>query len=80
MTLREIKKSVRALNSRQLAELDTWLHELIDSADSKKPDRAAAARRVLEERKNHYATCPQEGPDEPVSTLLTFLYSVFNWS
>lgn len=51
MTLREIKKSVRALNSRQLAELDAWLHELIDSAGSKKPDRAAAGRRVLEERK-----------------------------
>lgn len=51
MTLREIKKSVSALNARQLLKLDAWLHELIDAADSKKPDRVTAGRRVLEERK-----------------------------
>jgi hypothetical protein len=51
MTLHEIKKSVSALSARQLLKLDDWLHELLDAADSKKANRVAAGRRVLEERK-----------------------------
>lgn len=31
MNLREIKKSVRRLNLKQLDRLDTWLHELIEA-------------------------------------------------
>ncbi|MDQ3746868.1 MAG: hypothetical protein M3444_21065 [Acidobacteriota bacterium] len=49
MTLREIKKSLRALNSRQLIKLDAWLHELMDAAESKK--QAAPWRRLVEEHK-----------------------------
>ena len=51
MTLREIKQSVRSLNSRQLVKLDAWLHELIDAAKSKKRDHAGTGRRVVEEHK-----------------------------
>jgi hypothetical protein len=51
MNLREIKKSVRALSSRQLIKLDAWLHELIDAAESKKRSRASGGRQVLEEHK-----------------------------
>jgi hypothetical protein len=53
MTLREIKKSIGALNTRQLVRLDAWLHELIEAAESKKHagDGASAARQMLEERR-----------------------------
>jgi len=51
MTLREIKKSVRVLNSRQLMKLDAWLHELIDACESKKRDRAVTSRQIVEEHK-----------------------------
>jgi hypothetical protein len=51
MTLREIKKSVSVLNPQQLIKLDAWLHELIDIAETKKRNRSAAGRQVLEEHK-----------------------------
>lgn len=50
MILREIKKSIGALSSRQLVKLDAWLHELIDDAESKKHAGGATGRQVLEER------------------------------
>jgi hypothetical protein len=49
MTLREIKKSLRALNARQLVKLDAWLHELIEAAASKK--QVTPRCRLVEEHK-----------------------------
>lgn len=49
MTIREIKKSVSTLNTRQLVRLDAWLHELIEAAESKK--QATPRRRLVEEHK-----------------------------
>lgn len=51
MTLREVKKSITALNPRQLIILDVWLHKLIDAAESKKHTGGATGRQVLEVRK-----------------------------
>jgi uncharacterized protein DUF6788 len=53
MTLREIKKLVSTLTTRQLIRLDAWLHELIEAAESNRHavDGASAARQVLEERR-----------------------------
>lgn len=48
MTLREIKKSISVLNSKQLVRLDAWLHELLSAAESEKPDSTKAKRQVLE--------------------------------
>jgi hypothetical protein len=51
MTLREIKKTIIALRPRQLADLDAWLHELIDALEAKKVAGGATVRQVLEECK-----------------------------
>lgn len=50
--LNEIKRLARALTSKQLLKLDAWLHVLIEAAESKQRERAAAQRRLVEERKS----------------------------
>lgn len=56
MNLSEIKRSARALNTKQLLKLDAWLHELIESAESKTRERAATSRQLVEEHKTHNKT------------------------
>ena len=61
MTLREIKKTITALSPRQLANLDAWLHELIDAAEVKKTTGSATSRQVPEERNAVNKTYRLEG-------------------
>jgi hypothetical protein len=49
MKLHEVKKVVSGLSFQQLIKLDTWLHELIEAAASKK--QATPRRRLVEEHK-----------------------------
>jgi hypothetical protein len=61
MSLREIKQSVGALTPNKLRKLDAWLHELLNTAEPKKHDRAAKKRKPTKEHKATNKTYRLEG-------------------
>lgn len=45
--LNEIKRATEALTRKQLLQLDSWLHELLSTAEAKKRKGSKAKRQVL---------------------------------
>jgi len=56
MNLNVIKKSVRALTSRQLKRLEVWLHDLIKERAVETTKPTDVGRQVLEEQKTGHKT------------------------
>lgn len=59
--LSEVKRSVSGLTRKQLLKRDAWLHELLATAESTKPDGTATKRQVLERHTTANKTYQLEG-------------------
>jgi hypothetical protein len=62
MKLREIKRSISALSSKDLTKLDAWLHVLLEDREIKKKARGAAKQHeVLRTHQTVHKTYRLEG-------------------